>query len=109
MTNKEWLRDYVQEVQVRYFIGDDVLCKSESASLDVNDHIREVANYLESSTRGEIRGGTFDIYYKGKRMFAGDGPNISPESIRLIAELHAGIVQDIYCMCNEPEGNKDDA
>lgn len=98
-----WLRDYVAAVQISYFMGDKVVYRSASTSLDVNDHIGEVADHLASLPGDCAHGGTFNIYYKGKRLFAGSGPWISRESILRIAALRAEVGQDIYCMCNETD------
>jgi len=96
-----WLKEYVAAVQVTYFQDEEVVCRSTSSSLDVNDHILEVADRLVSLPGTGSHGGTFEIYYKGKRMFIGDGPRISRKSISRIAALGADIGQDIYCMCAE--------
>ena len=70
-------------------------------SLDVNDHIDQLIdeiNRLPSSMRYD---GRIDVYYKGKRMFAGNGPIYTAKSINKIAKINAEIGQDIYCMCSE--------
>jgi hypothetical protein len=94
-----YLVDYVHEVSVSYYYNDQRKFKSISKSLDVNDHIMEVYLKVKKLINDEMKGGRFDIYYKGKRIFAGDGPIITADSVRLIAELDAEISQDIYCTC----------
>jgi len=92
-----WLKDYVDAVHVTYCDDKTSYYRSQSASLDVNDHIREVCEHVKANNIAN--GKTIDIYYKSKRMFAGDGPLISKESIAMIHSIDADIGQDIYCMC----------
>lgn len=98
--SKQWLKDYVAAIRVYYHHAKHArLLTSTSKSLDVNVHIREVARRIKELPLKNRTKGHFDIYYKGKRMFAGDGPAISRESIKLIAKVNAEIGQDIYCTC----------
>lgn len=100
-----WLREYVKAVHVTYCDDKNDFYRSQSTSLDVNDHIREVC---EEVMAGHLpRGKTIDIFYKGKRMFAGDGPRISKISVAMIHGIDADIGQDIYCMCNELDARPD--
>ena len=99
-----WLRDYVEAVHVTYCDEKTALYRSQCASLDVNDHIREVCEHVTANNLP--RGKTIDIFYKGKRMFAGDGPAISKNSIAMIHGIDADIGQDIYCMCNQPDAQQ---
>jgi hypothetical protein len=100
--DNDWLKEYVKEVGVTYRFNEIEKCRSTSKSLDVNDHIVELVGLINQRPASERQGGWIDIYYRGKRMFIGDGPRISRESIRLIADLNAEIGQDIYCMCSDP-------
>ena len=98
-----YLKEYVKTLKVQYEMPNGNVLKSKIDSLDVNEHILNLCSIIENLSESEKTKGHFEIYYVGFRMFAGDGPAFSKETIMAIAKLEASIGQDIYCNCNEDE------
>ncbi|MCP3931388.1 MAG: hypothetical protein GY705_20070, partial [Bacteroidetes bacterium] len=101
----EYLKEYVKEIEVQYEMSNGNILKSKIDSLDVNDHILNLCSLMGKYSESERTKGHFEIYYVGFRIFAGDGPAFSKESIQAIAKLEASIGQDIYCNCSSDEGD----
>ena len=102
MRNKDmsWLSDYVKSVHVKYYFDNELKCQSDIESLDVNDHINQLIDMIYSLPENERYDGWIEVKYLGKRMFIGDGPRYSKESVIKIATIRAEIGQDIYCLCS---------
>jgi hypothetical protein len=98
--DKEWLKDYVAKIRVRYLYNEKLKCETNIQSLDVNDHIDQIILLVNDLPEEQRSNGWIDVLYIGKRIFAGNGPRYSRESILKIASIKAEIGQDIYCMCN---------
>jgi hypothetical protein len=105
MDDNEWLKDYVDSVSVSYCVGERFIAKSKICSIDVNDHIAMVIEEVKHNDMIDLSSGRIDVFYRGKRMFAGDGPHISRESISMIAAINAELCIDGYCMCNRAKGS----
>jgi hypothetical protein len=93
--------DCVQAINVKFEGPKGLVLKSNMNSLDVNDHIKELTKSIASASISETHGGCFQVYYVGRRLFAGDGPQYNQESIRAIARLKSSINDEIYCTCTE--------
>ena len=98
--NDEYLNTYVKSTRLTYFAPSGKKWKSEIDSLSFEDHVVQLSEALKLESLDDLSGGYFSVFYEGKRMFAGDGPSISKEFIRLALELDATIEQDIYCCCS---------
>ena len=97
------LAEYVDKIEVVYLCKTGDKYQSTVDSLDVNDHIQELSKRLSLLPKEARDGGEFDVYYRGKRMFIGDGPRYTVKSLATIVSLGAELGQDIYCMCNAPD------
>lgn len=99
--NKNYLNEYVNRIKVTYVSPEDTKWISNTCSLDIDEHFDNLAKQFSEVILDEVKGGYFDVFYEGKRIFAGDGPSLSKLSIQLVAKLEASVELDIYCMCSD--------